>query len=624
MGAFTSQAQCAGSHDITRKYVEHYSDMLFCLPVRCAFGMMPPVSSQAIARATCLRGTSSAQQQRLHGLLLDRWIAVSRMRHLTGTRSAECRHKHADTNAQAHMRDSNNVVQALAAQALDVVVHVLHPSCACARPQALEMSEEDLLSAACIHLAPALIQAAGPRDAGASGASAATVLETLTPLSASDNAAREPRGRQASAAALLRTYCEGIACCQDRFSNTVSRVKAAANALRYGLAALNMSAAGAEACQRPRWRCQAQPHPPRDVCRTMSTLVLQAAAALAAVVLQCTAAEAVAWAQSWAAEHAAQGQHSRSIQKPATQQKQQQQQQQQERHQSQARPAVPGAGGGAGRPGALTMKELADMDVLQLLGRTIVDAAAGSWLSDALLPVVSALLAAGALIPWLSAPDSLGSHGAAAMPVRDPGSSASLDAANAGSTAAAPEAAEPPVAWIEISAKAAAGGCAALVAAAVHHRSAKGDLGPKTDVTSHTDVIHGLSTMAASCQTLAGLVLVQSTREAALQAHAAPAINVGLQLVAQVPGCAEIACMLVPCCGALAATFSLVPNCDKGGGSVGGTSRSSRGRHGVHDTSAPSGAGDGRPDAWTFESATRSAEAVRMSWSDTCQQLSTR
>lgn len=272
------------------------------------------------------------------------------------------------------------------------------------------------------------------------------------------------------------------------------------------------------------------------------------------------------------------------------------------------------------------MKELADRDVLQLLSRTIVDAAAGGWLRNALLPVVSALLAVGAIIPELSAADSPGSHGVAAMPVREFTTLASPGAANAGATAAAPVPTERPVSWIEDSATAAAGGCAALVAAALRfNRGTQGSLGPKTGVTPHTNAIHGLSTMAASCQTLAGLVLVQSTREAALQAHAASAIFRGLQFVAQVPHCVEIAGMLVSCCGALAIAFSLAPSCDKGGSSIAGTGRSSTGRREARDeTRALSQAGDGRPDAWVLESAASLAAAVRMSWTDICQQLSTR
>ncbi len=197
------------------------------------------------------------------------------------------------------MRDSDRTAQALAAEALGTVVVVLSPSFACARIRGLKMSEEDLLTAACIHLAPALIQAAGPSDAGASGAFAAAVLEELT-LSACNNAAVGFKGHLAAATTLLRTYCEGIACCQDKFSYTVHRVEAAAKALRYGLAALRFPAE-AEACQRLRQRRHAKLHPAREVCQT-AIMVYQAAAALAAVVLQCAAAGAVALAQSRAAK----------------------------------------------------------------------------------------------------------------------------------------------------------------------------------------------------------------------------------------------------------------------------------------------------------------------------------
>lgn len=285
--------------------------------------------------------------------------------------------------------------------------------------QALETSEVDLVSSACVRLVPNLIKAAGREATTANGAHAASALRKLTPTALSGFPG-EDAGSQAAAAALLRAHCEGIACCQDSSGAITHQVAAAVGALHYGLVALEASGADAETGQRRRQRRHAERHPLAGY-HALGTLVQHAAAALAAVVLQCAAAEAVAFARSRAGEHAADHQHPHSLPKHYCQQQPAGPQQQERGQQRTSRPGTQAAGATTlGRPGAVTLEDLVGYGVLHLLSITIVEACHRSWLSDALMPAASALLAVGTYVSEVPAAGPPDGHRAAAAPHRGP------------------------------------------------------------------------------------------------------------------------------------------------------------------------------------------------------------
>lgn len=395
-------------------------------------------------------------------------------------------------------------------------------------------------------------------------------------------------------------------------------MEGAVQALQHGLTAVEGVAVGMKARQRQRHRHQIAPHPasPIEVGQTVGALIHNAAAALAAILLQCAAAEAVALAQCGAVQHPAPNQ-------PPNDLSQSDNSRQQDRGQPRAsRPSTQparGRAGGSGRRGMATVKQLTDWGVLHILTATIKGAyARRGWSSDALLPVVSALLAVGTYISEASVAGRPDCHGIAAVPMHGPPSRpASSDAASAGGTARA-AAAQQPAAWIEAAATAAAEGCAALVKATVKlHQYALRTGGPRAGVASQADTVHDLGMVAAGCLTLADLVSGPST-SGALRAEAGPAIYEGLLLVSMTPDCTEIAGMLVPCCRALAITFSLAPRPD-GGGSGSGT-----GFRGDDERTAALGAERSKRDASVLEAASKLAAAVRTRWSNFCQQLSSR
>ncbi len=145
----------------------------------------------------------------------------------------------------------------------------------------------------------------------------------------------------------------------------------------------------------------------------------------------------------------------------------------------------------------------------------------------------------------------------------------------------------------------------------------------KTGAIPRNDVIY-LPRTTAACQTLAGLVLSQSICAAAPRVEAARVILGGLRLVASFPDSAEIAGMLVPCCGALAATCQLAPQLNSSGSGKGNASRSGRGRRRAGEKPGPPESERFRPDASAVHSAVHLAASIRECWSHTCEQLCSR
>ena len=511
--------------------------------------------------------------------------------------------------------NSGCVGQALAAEALEAVVFLLRPDRARVWTHMLELSEEELLVPACAHLVPALIQAAGPTAARAHGAVATALVDGMT-LPTRINVARKVTSLSAAAAAVLRAFCEGVACRQENCRNTRCRVLVAAQALMHGLTAVEAVAVEVVAQQRQRRHRQSARHPPSpiEVGQTVGALIHNAAAALAAIMLQCTAAEAVALPQCGAVQHTAQSQPPHGLSQSDSSQ---QGRGQQRANSSNTQPAR-GEAGTSIHLEMATVEQLTDWGVLDLLTTTIKMACARGWSNDALLPIVSALLVVGTYVSEASVAGRPDCPGTAPVAMHgSPSRAASSDAASTGGTAAA--AAKQPAAWIDETAAAAAGGCAALVKATVKlHLDAPRTGGPRAGVMPQAGTVHGLGMMAAGCLTLAQLVSSPWTSGAALREGAAPRIFEGLQLVSMTPDCAEIAGMVVPCCRALAITFSLVTTSGGGGGGSGAGCRTDDEREAAPGTERC------RRDPSVLEAASDLAAAVRKRWSDMRKRLNTR